>query len=51
MLLKPPNARSLRNFMMQGCGAECAGRLCAGTENGIEVSAAVHDAVFIIGTY
>jgi hypothetical protein len=43
-----PNARSLRNFMMQGCGADMLRAACVlGTENGIEVSAPVHDAVLI----
>jgi DNA polymerase I-like protein with 3'-5' exonuclease and polymerase domains len=43
-----PNARSLRNFMMQGCGADMLRAACVlGTENGVEVSAPVHDAVLI----
>jgi len=43
-----PNARSLRNFMMQGCGADMLRAACVlGTENAIEVSAPVHDAVLI----
>jgi len=43
-----PNARSLRNFMMQGCGADMLRAACVlGTENGIEVSAPVHDAVLM----
>ena len=43
-----PNARSLRNFMMQGCGADMLRAACVlATENGIEVSAPVHDAVLI----
>jgi DNA polymerase I len=43
-----PNARSLRNFMMQGCGADILRAACVlATENGIEVSAPVHDAVLI----
>ena len=42
------NPRSLRNFPMQGNGAEML-RLacCLGTERGIEVCAPVHDAVLI----
>ena|SRR5437016_10046985 len=42
------NERSLRNFPMQGNGAEML-RLacCLGTERGIEVCAPVHDAVLI----
>jgi DNA polymerase family A len=43
-----PNARSLRNFMMQGCGADMLRAACVlATENGIDVSAPVHDAVLI----
>jgi hypothetical protein len=43
-----PNERSLRNFMMQGCGADMLRAACVlATENGIEVSAPVHDAVLI----
>jgi hypothetical protein len=43
-----PNVRSLRNFLMQGCGADMLRAACVlGTENGIEVSAPVHDAVLI----
>ena len=43
-----PNVRSLRNFMMQGCGADMLRAACVlATENGIEVSAPVHDAVLI----
>jgi DNA polymerase I len=43
-----PNARSLRNFMMQGCGADMLRAACVlGTENAIEISAPVHDAVLI----
>ena len=43
-----PNARSLRNFMMQGCGADILRAACVlATQNGIEVSAPVHDAVLI----
>jgi hypothetical protein len=43
-----PNARSLRNFPMQGNGAEML-RLacCLGIERGIEIVAPVHDAVMI----
>lgn len=43
-----PNDRSLRNFPMQGNGAEML-RLacCLATERGIEVCAPVHDAVLI----
>jgi DNA polymerase I-like protein with 3'-5' exonuclease and polymerase domains len=43
-----PNPRSLRNFPMQGNGAEML-RLacCLATERGIEVCAPVHDAVLI----
>src|SRR5262249_42941209 len=43
-----PNPRSLRNFVMQGNGAEML-RLacCLATERGIEVCAPVHDAVLI----
>jgi DNA polymerase I len=42
------NPRSLRNFPMQGNGAEML-RLacCLGTERGIEICAPVHDAVLI----
>ena len=42
------NDRSLRNFPMQGNGAEML-RLacCPATERGIEVCAPVHDAVLI----
>jgi DNA polymerase I-like protein with 3'-5' exonuclease and polymerase domains len=43
-----PNPRSLRNFMMQGCGADMLRAACVlGTENGIGISAPVHDAVLI----
>ena len=43
------NSRSLRNFFMQGNGAEML-RLacCLGTENGIAVCAPVHDALLIM---
>jgi hypothetical protein len=43
-----PNPRSLRNFPMQGNGAEML-RLacCLATERGIEICAPVHDAVLI----
>ena len=43
-----PNPRFLRNFPMQGNGAEML-RLacCLGTERGVEVCAPVHDAVLI----
>ena len=43
-----PKPRSLRNFPMQGNGAEML-RLacCLGTERGVEVCAPVHDAVLI----
>jgi DNA polymerase I-like protein with 3'-5' exonuclease and polymerase domains len=43
-----PNPRSLRNFPMQGNGAELL-RLacCLATERGVEVCAPVHDAVLI----
>lgn len=43
-----PNIRSLRNFPMQGNGAEMLRiACCLGTERGIEVCAPVHDAVLI----
>jgi hypothetical protein len=42
------NERSLRNFQMQGNGAEMLRLACIyGTEAGIEVCAPVHDAVLI----
>jgi DNA polymerase I-like protein with 3'-5' exonuclease and polymerase domains len=43
-----PNARSLRNYPMQGNGAEML-RLacCLGIERGVEIVAPVHDAVLI----
>jgi DNA polymerase I len=46
-----PNPRSLRNFPMQGNGAEMM-RLaaCLATERGIEVCAPVHDAFLICAT-
>ena len=43
-----PNPRSLRNFPMQGNGAELLRiACCLATERGIEVCAPVHDAVLI----
>jgi hypothetical protein len=43
-----PNPRSLRNFPMQGNGAELLRiACCLGTERGVEVCAPVHDAVLI----
>ena len=43
-----PNPRSLRNFPMQGNGAEVLRiACCLATERGIEVCAPVHDAVLI----
>ena len=43
-----PNPRSLRNFPMQGNGAEMLRvACCLATERGIEVCAPVHDAVLI----
>ena len=43
-----PNPRSLRNFRMQGNGAEMMSiAACLATERGIEVGAPVHDALMI----
>jgi hypothetical protein len=45
-----PNPRSLRNFPMQGNGAETLRvACCLGTERGVEICAPVHDAVLICG--
>jgi hypothetical protein len=47
-LNEDPNPRSLRNFCMQGNGAEMLRIACIlGTEAGIEICAPVHDAVLI----
>jgi hypothetical protein len=47
-----PNPRSLRNFPMQGNGAECLRLACRlATERGIEVCAPVHDAVLICAPF
>jgi DNA polymerase I len=47
-----PNVRSLRNFPMQGNGAEML-RLacCLATERGVEVCAPIHDAVMICAPF
>ncbi len=43
-----PNPRSLRNFLMQGNGAEMLRLACCyATESGVSVSAPVHDAMLI----
>jgi hypothetical protein len=42
------NPRSLRNYLMQGNGAECLRLACCfGIERGIEICAPIHDAVLI----
>jgi DNA polymerase I-like protein with 3'-5' exonuclease and polymerase domains len=47
-----PNPRSLRNFPMQANGAEMLRiACCLATERGIEVCAAVHDAVLICAPF
>jgi DNA polymerase-1 len=46
-----PNVRSIRNFPMQGNGAEIMRlAVCLGIENGITVCCTLHDAVFILAT-
>jgi hypothetical protein len=47
-----PNPRSLRNFPMQGNGAEMLRiACCLATERGIEVAAPVHDALLICAPF